>query len=146
MFINPNNFVATEVKNVENFCIQGKSNNDLGLNYKLNIERNTFLNGKEKCTVLLVDDENMIRKSIIRLINKYFEKNKKDKEVIIIECQDGIECITAIYMAKKKNIYIDLIISDENMKFINGSYSSKILEHLLISQQIKDIPMFISTA
>ncbi len=99
---------------------------------------------KLKLTVVLVDDEKMVRSSLIRLLDLHFKN--KNIEVTQIECCDGLEMLAVVYNAFLKNIQIDLIISDENMRFISGSYSSQVLYSLFEQQIIGNIPMYINTA
>ncbi len=99
---------------------------------------------KTKITIVIVDDEKIVRNSLIRLINNYF----KDKQVNLnmIECNDGIELLVTVYISFLKNIHVDLIISDENMRVISGGFSSKIWYSLLAQNIIREIPMYIITA
>ncbi len=101
-------------------------------------------NEVKKIVFLIVDDEEMIRRSVMRLLLKY--SKDKNLEFLIIEAKDGVEMITAIYLSQKRNIKVDIIISDESMKFMNGSLSSNIMERLCLGNIIRDIPIFISTA
>lgn len=94
--------------------------------------------------ILVVDDEEIIRKSVLRLLNNYCKD--KNIELLTIEANDGVEAILALYLAKKKNIIINFIISDETMNFMNGSFSSTIIEKLVSLNIIRDLSMYISTA
>ena len=94
---------------------------------------------------LIVDDEYMIRNAMKRLITNQLSK-EKNLEVVIIEANDGIECLLAIYLANINQIKIDFVITDENMNYINGTYSSEIIKTLIKSGKFQDIPIFMSTA
>ena len=94
---------------------------------------------------LIVDDEYMIRNSMIRLITSQLTKDT-NLEVIFIEANDGIECLLAIYLATLKQIKIDFVITDENMTYINGSFASDIIKTVIKNGKFKDIPIFMSTA
>ena len=97
-------------------------------------------------TFIIVDDEYMIRNSIKRVILKQLKDLKKNIKCHIIEACDGIECITALYIATTKQIKIDAVISDETMAYMNGSYSSKVLESLMNQDKFAKTPMFVSSA
>ena len=81
-----------------------------------------------------------------RVLSGGFKALNKNIELIIVEANDGIEGILALYLASNKNLKIDCIISDETMPFISGSFFSKILSDIISKGSIKDIKMFISTA
>jgi len=81
-----------------------------------------------------------------RAITSEFKTLNQNIELTIIEANDGIEGLLALYLASNKNIKIDCIISDETMPFISGSFFSKILSDLVSKGSLKDIKMFMSTA
>jgi len=81
-----------------------------------------------------------------RVVSREFKELNKNIDLTIIEANDGIEGLLALYLASNKNIKIDCIISDETMPFISGSFFSKILSDIISKGSIKDIKMFISTA
>jgi len=93
---------------------------------------------------IIVDDEYMIRNSMKRLITNQFSDD--NIEVVIIEANDGIECLLAIYLANINQVKLDFIITDENMNYINGSYASEIIKTVIKSGKFQDIPIFMSTA
>jgi len=75
----------------------------------------------------------------LKSMNKYVDLK-------IIEANDGLECLLALYLANKMNIQINAIISDETMPFISGSQSSHIIYDLFSRGVISKVNMFISTA
>jgi len=77
---------------------------------------------------------------------KQFLDIKKNIKCKIVEACDGIECITALYIADSKQIKITAIISDETMTYISGSYCSKIIEIISTNGKFSKIPMFIATS
>jgi len=103
---------------------------------------NEFINA----TFVIVDDEFMIRNSIKRVILRQLKELKKNIKCHIIEACDGLECIMALYIATTKQIKIDAVISDETMAYMNGSYSSKVLENLMKQGKFAKTPMFVSSA
>ncbi len=106
---------------------------------------NKFSN-KLKFYVIIVDDEYIIRNAMKRMLLRCFKEICDSAEVLVIEASDGIECLIALYLATIQNIKIDGVISDENMKFISGSFSSRIIEVGVKSGFLADLPMFIVTA
>ena len=119
-------------------------NDSFSIKLEMNTTLHGVLNNKCKIVVLVVDDEDIIRKSVCRLLNKYFKDS--NIELVTIEANDGIEAILAVYLATKKNVTITCIICDETMNFINGSFFSVILEKLVTLKLVKNINMYISTA
>ena len=101
---------------------------------------------EKKYTIVIVDDEMFIRGAIKWVIVSNLKNCTKNINLDIIEASDGMECVLALYLAWKKKIKIDAIISDETMPFISGSYSSKIIEELTSKGSLSDVKMFISTA
>lgn len=61
----------------------------------------------------------------------------------VIRGTDGIETLKLVYDDQFEDSLIKLIISDENMEFINGSESFKILKKLEKSNKIKPIKLAI---
>jgi len=114
--------------------------------YDFSKEQENELVEVKKYTVLIVDDEIFIRNAMKRVFSVEFKALNKNIELTIIEANDGIEGLLALYLASNKNIKIDCIISDETMPFISGSFFSKILSDIVSKGSLKDIKMFISTA
>ena len=100
----------------------------------------------EKYVFIVVDDETFIRSAVRRVITTELKSTNKYIDLTIIEADDGLECLLALYLANKMNIKINAIISDETMPFISGSQSSKIIEDLISRGTINKVNMFISTA
>ena len=88
-----------------------------------------FLNF-DQLTVLIVDDQELIRKSITKIVEKL--KFKK-----IISCSNGSDAIK--HFSKQ---IIDLIILDIYMKPVNGF---EVLETIRNSQTNSDIPIIVVT-
>jgi len=94
--------------------------------------------------ILIVDDESLIRQSQINLIKKYVVK--KNISIEIEECEDGIECLYKIYKGLQKGIKYDLIITDETMNFLKGSFLAKIIKKLISENVIYNIKIIIMTS
>ena len=86
-----------------------------------------------KIRILVVEDDNMIRKSISKTIRDY----SKDKgyKVDVEECEDGFECLYKIYIGFSKNHKYKCIITDDQMKFLNGTFMAYLIQ-LLIEDRI----------
>ena len=86
-----------------------------------------------KIRILVVEDDNTIRKSISKTIRDY----GKDKgyKVDVEECEDGFECLYKIYIGFSKNHKYKCIITDDQMKFLNGTFMAYLIQ-LLIEDRI----------
>jgi signal transduction histidine kinase len=95
-------------------------------------------------TAIIVDDEDMIRKSTIRQLKHYCEKNNIN--INIIEAYDGIECIYYVYKYFIMNKKVSFVISDENMSFMNGSYSAEVLNSINKTKGGLDVRYYLLSA
>jgi signal transduction histidine kinase len=95
-------------------------------------------------TIIVVDDEDLTRRSAIRQLNKFI--SERDLNINVIEAADGIECIYYIYQSFKKNLKIKYIISDENMNFLNGSYCSEIIYKTFETKDLGKINFYLLSA
>jgi signal transduction histidine kinase/CheY-like chemotaxis protein len=105
-----------------------------------------ILDERPTVRIMVVDDDNFVRKSTIRVIIKYTERYLPQYKIEILEASDGIECLYMIYNSTILNRLINFIIMDQTMKFINGSYCSDIIYQMFVNNCIKKIPVFIVTA
>jgi signal transduction histidine kinase len=104
----------------------------------------SLCSNKDYNYIIVVDDEQVTRKSTVRFINKYFNELTNLK---ILEASDGFECLCLYYKAKKKGIELSCIISDETMNYLNGSDCSKILQEIYKMKNVaRKIPFFLLTA
>jgi hypothetical protein len=78
-------------------------------------------NSGKKVTILVIDDDLMIRNSIIRTIEKYLKKEKSSREFLIYDVPDAVEGLFLIYNSVLNNVKIDFILTDEKMNFMNGT-------------------------
>jgi len=87
-----------------------------------------LINVNENCSYfLVVDDLEFVRKNTSNLLRSVFSDiNKSDYK--IIECSDGIELLN--YVMNDKENRIKCIFIDENMEYLNGSETVKIMRTL----------------
>jgi CheY-like chemotaxis protein len=107
--------------------------------------------------LLIVDDEQMTRQSTIRVVSKTLLKINKEKpyslnekEICnfpfkILEAEDGLECLCIVYKLLKMGYRDILIVSDENMKHMNGTTCAEILKNLK-KLNSENIPFILLTA
>jgi CheY-like chemotaxis protein len=96
-----------------------------------------------KLKVLIIDDCNLLRRTVVTLFNKL--EGFKDRYEII-EGADGIDILNIIKTDQKEGNKIVLIISDENMEYMTGSSAFSILRDLERNKKIKKIKKFSLTA
>jgi signal transduction histidine kinase/CheY-like chemotaxis protein len=94
--------------------------------------------------VLIVDDEVITRMSTIRLIDKFC--NTYSINVNFIEANDGIECLYNYYECLRSGKKISLIISDQYMDYMNGTYCAKTIFEITRSKNVTPVPFFLVTA
>ena len=87
-------------------------------------------------TILVIDDHKFVRNSIVNLIKNVL-KVLQIKNAEIIEGCDGIELLNIVM--KDKNNLIKYIFTDENMEFLNGSETVRIIRKL---ENGKKIPKY----
>ena len=132
----------------ESQSIETISNNVQPANKHLNINISQYNNNKhplsktmsdlitddsEKIRILVVEDDNTIRKSISKTIRDY--SKDKGHKVDVEECEDGFECLYKIYIGFSKNHKYKCIITDDQMKFLNGTFMAYLIQ-LLIEDRI----------
>lgn len=97
---------------------------------------------KPNCiNIIVVDDEIFTRQSTIRIISSLSKELKLNLN--ILEAEDGIEMLYLIYKAPIMGAKISLVISDENMNFLNGINSCNILKDVLDKKKLADIPFYL---
>jgi len=88
--------------------------------------------------VIIVDDNEIIRESIKRILKSV---NKSEKKKISVICLgDGIELIYLVMMDQMMKNIIKIIISDEQMIYLNGSDCFRILNDMVLGKKINKIP------
>ena len=101
-------------------------------------------------TILIADDEVLIRNAMKRKIVNYAEQ--KQINVTILEAGDGVEILYFIYQLilnsddKGNNQKIDFIISDENMIYYTGRKTARKLRKLEELFNYKHIPFYLASA
>ncbi len=133
-------FKFNKIENKRNQdCIYYDSPNSLKYK-KTNYNEEKNEPDKNVFRILIVFDEKLIRQYLLNILRKYL----KNKNVIfdIIECKDGIECLYKIYEGIGNEIKYNLIITDEKMNFMKGSFMAKILKKLIIDKVIYNIKIF----
>jgi len=111
---------------------------------ELDLDSNPDSCPEEIMNISIVDDEKLTRQSQIYLIKKFLKS--KHISCNIIECRDGIECLYKIYQGIEYGIKYDLIVTDETMNFMKGSYMAQIIKKLISANVIYDIKIFMVTS
>jgi signal transduction histidine kinase len=93
---------------------------------------------------IIVDDEEITRKSCIRLIHDTFEN--LNFPFILIEADDGAECIFLVYRLISLGLKISLISSDQTMNYILGSTAADIISGMCKKTNIPKIPYVLLSA
>jgi len=121
-----------------------QKNNELNLIGENKINKSELIFKDSQITIIVVDDEKLIRQSNINLIKKYF----KNKSIIyqVFECEDGFSCLNVIYQAKLVGKEIDYIITDQTMNHITGTLLSEIIGLLVEHKIINNIKMYLLTS
>jgi signal transduction histidine kinase len=94
--------------------------------------------------ILVVDDEKLIRQSEVKIIQKYFKKI--DRQVEIIECNDGVECLYQLFKGIQNGTQFDYIITDETMNFMRGSLMAQTVKSLTSDNVLYSIKIFMITS
>jgi signal transduction histidine kinase/CheY-like chemotaxis protein len=101
--------------------------------------------------IIIVDDEKITRKSTTRIVkrvlNNIEEGNDKNSNfnVQLLELEDGVDCLYLVYKLLKMGCRSITIISDENMKHMNGSTCAEVLKNLKNLNTV-NIPFILLTA
>jgi signal transduction histidine kinase len=127
--------------NMSDNTVKGTHFNEQHIRVRLDSINNVT---EAKFTVIVVDDEHVIRQATIRLLNKSF--NEKSLSVKILEASDGIECLYLYYNLVKDGKTISFILSDETMVYMNGSTVAHILDNIAGHKNISHVPFYILSA
>lgn len=102
-----------------------------------------FIKQPKKYNIFVCDDEKQIALSVQNLILKYFKKRKLfDSLPEIYLMRDGIECLFQAYQFYLEDNQCNLIILDQNMDFLKGEETCKILKRI---KQLENIKVFLMT-
>lgn len=98
--------------------------------------------------IIICDDEELTRKSSIRMIKKNFELNHLNKyfELKFYEARDGIDSLANFYNLLMAGKDIFCIVSDESMYCMNGSECAAILDKIIDKTNIFRFPFYLITA
>lgn len=120
-----------------------------GFSQRASIKQNSHRSSdSEKLKILIVDDQAFCRKTLFNILHGALtEMNIADK-FKIIEANDGIETLNIVIGDHRLGgNRIKLIISDQNMAFVNGTESFSLLDNLFCNGKINsNIPKVILTA
>lgn len=78
--------------------------------------------------ILIVDDEKLVRGTLKRYFKRLTQQNEHQYEVI--EAENALEALNFIHESFISKNLFDVIISDEYMPFMKGSYFIKIIRHI----------------
>lgn len=85
--------------------------------------------------ILVVDDNQHIRYSIIKLLQDIFFSYDKNYE--IVEALDGIDILKSVMDDQKNRNSIKCILTDESMEYMNGSQAIEIIRKMEQQNKIK---------
>ena len=100
-------------------------------------------NIEENLKIVVVDDQKIVRKNTVNVIKNVL-LILKIYDIEIIELSDGIELLNVII--KDKNYQIIYIFTDENMEFLNGSETVRIIRKMEANNKIQNYPIASITA
>jgi signal transduction histidine kinase len=103
------------------------------------------INKERQIVILIVDDDQLVRSCTLKAFMKFFASAKIQTNVLFIEASDGLECLYGIYKAGLYNIKIDLIVTDETMKYMSGSEWIGILDEMVRNAIFAKIPVYVLT-
>lgn len=110
--------------------------------YKFTKPIKKFYDMKNKDIILVVDDNKFLRKSLKNNIRTIFT----DTSVDVIGCSDGIESLYLVMLDQMTKNRIRLIISDENMLYMNGTELNMILSSFHFEGKMSFIPFALCSA
>lgn len=129
-------------KDIANFTTS-KINTEFDKNFlKLIKPIKKFYNMKNKNIILVVDDNKFLRKSLKNNIRQIFNNTS----VEVIGCSDGIETLYLAMIDQMTKNKIKLIISDENMVYMNGTETNMILSNFHMEGKMSFIPFALCSA
>ncbi len=97
------------------------------------------IDSKVEKLILIIDDNQIIRNSIKKVI-KSIKKTEKKENISVICLGDGIELLYMIMIDQIMRNMIKLIICDEQMIYLNGTDCFKIINNLIVEKKISKIP------
>ena len=113
----------------------------------LDVAYHRICNGDEAVlNVMLTDDDLRIRKQMLSLFEKSIKTLSKKVTLHVYECCDGLESLAVLYNFYKKGSFLNLMITDETMNFMNGSFSVTVIQMLVESKIINSPNVYFCTA
>ena len=144
---NLNNLDLSLINKIKNMTIISNVSNLYNpINNTDNLISNNLNFNDYDLKILLVEDEKFIRSSQKNLIIKHLKKINSKLNILIEECEDGIDCIHKIYQAIRLGLRYDLILSDETMDFMNGTMMAYIIKGLVDRGVFYDINIHLITS
>ena len=132
-----NRFSGNEIFNIKS-RLSKKSIKDKDLN---SIPRQSSRQRIVDDVIIICDDSSIILDSLYRLL---LSLNPIKNKYHIIKVNDGLNLIQELISLSIYNKTIKLVISDENMQFINGSHARKVIKDIQIKGRIKENIIFFS--
>jgi len=122
---------------------------DKSKNEEVIIERkmkkaNTIYKQAKMSRFMICDDDPNITSSINNLVKKV--SNELDICTHVDTCYNGIECLYRIYDNYKKQKKYDILLLDENMPGISGSFLIRILQTMIEDKELNAIKIFSTTS
>ncbi len=114
---------------LDNNLLKEDNSNTFSINESVMTNSLSNTNNNEIIKIMVVDDEKLIRKSTMNVLNSYF--SKCEKNINIEECSDGVECLFKIYESLKTGEKYEWILIDQTMNFLNGNTTAKIIKDLI---------------
>lgn len=150
--INNHNHKFINFENNDNNFFLNKSNMEGNKNYfddykKNYITLNTSINEtpekNSKYKILIIDDQTFIRDNIKNLTTYALKELELDDSYEIIEGKDGIDILKFIMEDQSQGNKIKIIITDQNMRYLDGSDALLYVKKFESSNKIKNLPIFI---
>jgi len=92
-----------------------------------------------KYKILVVEDNKILRKSFINVIQKFLKNRNLSAFYEIVECNDGVDILYHIVKDQSEDNLIKCVITDENMDYMNGSEASRIIKNFEEKNKIKPV-------
>lgn len=86
----------------------------------------------------------MLRKATAKGIRDF--ANENHIKVIVEECDDGFECLYKIYTGFSENHQYKCIITDDSMKFLNGTFMAYIIKILIEDKVLYPMHIYLATS
>jgi len=135
--INNQKSIGSDSRSLPNSYLKNFSNNEFEMLASIKNRFKTIRDNRS--LILIVDDNKDIRNSLRNIIDRALIKLKMDVFFATDEGEDGSFIIRKIIKDQYRGNMIKLVITDENMEFINGSQAVKILKDFEKDGLIKSV-------